>query len=88
MMMKVLAADVNQGYQDMSYWLVKEVNGRPILNMKELIAAMDDDTGGPFITLLSDDGQRIVLERESARVATKQILATYRIPADRSPDLQ
>jgi S1-C subfamily serine protease len=87
MMMKALAADANQGYQDLSYWIVKEVNGQPVLSLKDLISALEDEEDGTFITLVSEGGHRIVLDRKKARDATAQILKTYRIPADRSPDL-
>jgi S1-C subfamily serine protease len=88
MMMKVLAADANQGYQDLSYWIVKKVDGKPVLNMKELIAAIEDPAAPQFVSLTTDGGQRIVLDRAKARTATEGILKTYRIPADRSADLK
>ncbi|MFH0908950.1 MAG: trypsin-like peptidase domain-containing protein [bacterium] len=88
MVLKVLPADVNQGYHDIGNWIVEEAEGQHIHNMKELIAAIEEDTTNAFVTLKSNSGQIIVLDRKNAERAAPEILATYRVIDDRSPDLK
>jgi len=85
--LKTLAADVNQGYDQVSNWIVHTVDGRRIRNMRELIAAVERPDAGPFITFASESGHSLVLDRAEALASRDAILKTYRIPADRSSDL-
>lgn len=85
--LKVLAADVNQGYDQINNWVVTSVDGKRVHNMKELIAAVENPGGGEFITFSNEGGQIVVLDRAKAFTSRDEILQTYRIPADRSPDL-
>jgi S1-C subfamily serine protease len=86
--LKVLAADVNQGYHGMSNWVVETVDGQRVRNLMELIAAVEKGAGNEFITFGDKNGQVVVLDRRKAEAAHEGILNTYRIPADRSPDLK
>ncbi len=85
--LKVLAAPVNQGYQDLSNWIITEVNGRKVRNLRELVDLIETGTD-PFVTFKNTWGHQIVLDRARVAAAQAQILATYRIPEDRSPDLR
>ncbi len=85
--LKVLAADINQGYDGINNWIVTKVDGQRIHNMKELIAAVENPDGGEFLTFSNDAGQIVTLDRKNAIASRDQILHTYRIPSDRSPDL-
>jgi S1-C subfamily serine protease len=85
--LKVLAADVNQGYDQINNWIVQTVDGKRVRNMRELIAAVENPDGGEFVTFAGASGHALVLDRAKAREANARILQTYRIPADRSPDL-
>jgi S1-C subfamily serine protease len=84
---KVLAAPVNQGYQEAANWIVTEVDGGKIRNLKELVDLVEKDAD-PFVVFKNKWGHQIVLDRAKVRAAQPQILATYRIPEDRSPDLR
>ena len=84
--LKVLAADVNQGYQEFGNWLVSEVNGKKTRSLRELVDAIESETD-PFVVLKNKWGQQITLDRERARQSRDAILKTYRIDRDRSPDL-
>lgn len=84
--LKVLAADVNQGYHGLNNWVVETVDGQRIRNMKELIAAVEKGKGNEFLTLGDGAGQVLVLDRKKAESTQSDILNTYRIPVDRSPD--
>lgn len=85
--LKVLAADVNQGYDQINNWIVHTVDGKRIRTMRELIAAVEDPAGGEFVTFASESGNTLVLDRAKAIASRETILKTYRIPADRSADL-
>lgn len=84
---KVLAADVNQGYDQTSNWIVHTVDGTRVRTMRELIDAVEQPDGGEFVTFASESGHTLVLDRAKARASRDAILKTYRIPADRSADL-
>ena len=86
--LKVLAADVNQGYHGLSNWVVETVDGQRIRTMRELIAAVEKGAGNEFITFGDGSGQVLVLDRKKAEASTTDILNTYRIAADRSPDFK
>lgn len=83
---KVMADDVNIGYQHTAYAAVKSVNGENIANLKDLIAKIESITEG-FLELDLEDHRKIVLDITAARQATPIILERYRINADRSADL-
>ena len=86
--LKVLADEANQGYHDLNNWVVKTVDGNPIRSMKELIAAVKQGAGKEFVTFGDDNGRVVVLDRQKAESSQADLLNLYRIPADRSPDLQ
>jgi S1-C subfamily serine protease len=87
MVLKFLPADVNQGYHQIAYWIVEEVNGQKIHNMKELIERIEAEDGSEFVELKSANSNVIVLDRKLAKESHQQILDIYRIAADRSADL-
>ena len=87
LVLKVLAAPVNQGYQDTANWIVTEVDGKKIRNLKELVELVEKGAD-PFVVFKNKWGHQIVLDRAKAKAAQPQILATYRITEDRSPDLK
>ena len=85
--LRVLAADVNEGYHNVSSWTVESVNGLKVRNLRHLIELIEGAGQEPFMVLQNEWGQQLVLEREKAESAGPRILETYRIPKDRSPDL-
>ncbi|QHI69909.1 S1C family serine protease [Tichowtungia aerotolerans] len=86
--LRVLAADVNQGYQNENYWQIESVDGQKVRNLKQMISLIEAGAGNEFITFENTIGLEMVLDREKVRQEQPRILATYRIPADRSSDLQ
>lgn len=86
--LKVLAAPINQGYDSINNWIITRVDGKRVRTMKELIAAVEDVEGGTFLTLSNESGVSVVLNRADAIASRDTILQTYRIPSDRSDDLQ
>jgi len=87
-LLRVLPASVNDGYQNFAPWIVKKVNGKEIINMKDLVKTIENDESSQFIILENDTSQQIVLNREKVKQANPQILAIYKIREDRSLDLQ
>ncbi|OQA26408.1 MAG: Periplasmic pH-dependent serine endoprotease DegQ precursor [Verrucomicrobia bacterium ADurb.Bin345] len=87
LMLKILAADENQGYQDFSTWVVDLVDETPVTSLRHLVELVEKDSGSPFVTFGSRKGQQIVLDR--ARVGERQadLLKTYRVPEDRNLEI-
>jgi S1-C subfamily serine protease len=86
-LLKALAANVNQGYQNVNSWVVEKVNGEKIWNLNELIEKVESSLD-PYIVFEDKWGQQIVVDREKAENTHQEILETYRIPFDRSEDLR
>lgn len=84
---RVLAAEINDGYQDISFWIIHKVNGIRIKNMEELVSLIEEGTN-PYTILENKEGQKIILNNERARADNEQILSIYRIHSDRSDDLK
>jgi hypothetical protein len=85
-LLKALAADVNEGYQNVKSWVVDTVNGEKIWNLSDFVAkveAIQDD----YIILENKWDRQIVIDREMAKNTHQEILEIYRIPFDRSEDL-
>ena len=87
LVLKVLAADVNEGYHEISNWLVAKVNGTGVRNLRHLITLIEAGANRPFIEIEGNDGQVMVLDALAVADAHPSILELYRIAADRSPDL-
>lgn len=84
---KVLAHEVNQGYQDITDVIVLRVNGQAIGSIADLPGAFAKAQGGFHIVDL-DEGGRIILDAVAAEKAHQEILARYSVPTDRSEDLK
>lgn len=86
--LKVLAADVNQGYHGLNNWVVETVDGQRVRTLRELIAAVEKADAPEFVTFSNESGSVLVLDRAKATAAGPDILKTYRVPADRSQDVR
>lgn len=85
---QVLAADVNVGYEEIVNTQVLALNGRPVHDMRALVAAAEDESlDGDFIRLDLEYNQVVILKRRAAREAMPAILEQHCIAADRSEDL-
>ena len=85
--LKVLAADVNMGYHDISTWIVSEVNGKKIKDFTEFFQLVTQVTE-PYVVFKDERGFQIVLDQQKAEESREKILQTYHIEYDRSPDLR
>lgn len=85
--LRVLAADVNQGYQNENYWQIESVDGQKVRSLRQMISLIEADAQNEFVTFENTSGLRMILDREKVRQEQSKILATYRISSDRSADL-
>jgi hypothetical protein len=91
---KVLASDFNNGYDDLVNSRIRYVNGKRIHNLQELIHIVETGTRAetgteePFVAFTTVNDQTIAIDRKKAEAVQDEILATYRIGEDRSPDLK
>ncbi len=84
---KVLAHDINQGYQSMTDLIVTHVNGKRIGCLKDLADAFKLPVAG-YHTVRSYTGEVIVLDAKKVKKATEEILTRYGIERDRSLGLK
>ncbi len=84
---EILADEINQGYQNIRYQVVTGLNGKKIRNIRDLMTRLEEMKSG-FMELELQDHVKIVLDVNKCRAATERIMKRYRIPADRSKDLQ
>jgi len=85
-LLKALASDVNEGYQNVKSWIVDSVNGEKIWNLKDFVEKIENITDD-YIILKNESDQKIVIDRELAVNTHQEIMEIYRIPFDRSDDL-
>ncbi|MEM7396333.1 MAG: PDZ domain-containing protein, partial [Verrucomicrobiota bacterium] len=86
--LKVLAADVNEGYHKFTNWVVDKVNGERVTSMKDLVKKIESESDAPFVVISNEIDQKIVLNRRKVTDSTDRILQTYRIRSDRSENLK
>lgn len=85
---KVLAADVNEGYHDISNRIITEVDGKKINNLAELVDLAERENGNEFIEFKGPHGNVIILNRDKVVGNRDSILKNYKIMSDRSEDLK
>lgn len=87
----VLSDEVNAGYETQGNDVVREVNGRRITSMKDLVAAFEDNWDGDFHKIVlgrpESGPSYIVLSGKKVRERDQAILQRYKVPAKASPDL-
>jgi hypothetical protein len=84
--LKVLAADMNEGYHNVANWVITKVNDKPIRNLQDLINQVETNTNR-FTIFADGQGNKMVLDSEKEKVQEASILKTYRISQDRSFDM-
>ena len=85
-LLKNLAAEVNQGYQNVNSWVVESVNGQRIWNMHDLVRNIEDCQDS-FVILEDRWNNKVIIDKEKAALSHQGILDIYRILFDRSDDL-
>ncbi len=87
-LIRVLADDVNKGYHGYSSWAIDFVNGKKIRNLKGMVRQINATDNSDYIVFSDQYGRELVLNKKNALNAMPAILERYRIPSDRSDDLQ
>ncbi|KAL2227843.1 protease Do-like 10, mitochondrial [Sesamum indicum] len=83
---QVLMDDINTGYERLSDLQVKKVNGIEVDNLKHL-RQLVENSSRDNVRFDLDDDRVIVLNYNSAKMATTRILKRHRIPSAMSSDL-
>ena len=83
---RVLAAEVNVGYQKFGAAIVEKVNGKKIKDLKQLISIVEKTQKG-FIVFQLKNKTKIVFDVEKLKKSTAPIMNRYRVPRDRSINL-
>ncbi len=87
----VLPHEINKGYDKLTNLVVTRVNGRPLLDMKDLLEALEKPLDGYDVIDIDEHewfGSTIVVDANKTKQATKEIMDTFKIPTDRSKDLK
>jgi S1-C subfamily serine protease len=78
----MLPAEVNTGYEDLQNELVTTVNGDSVNCFSQFVELVDGNSD-PFLELTTNLGSVIVLDREQAIAANREIMDRYGITRDR-----
>ncbi len=83
----ILATDTNKGYHDISQRVIKAVDGKPYLNFKDFYDKVNA-SANMYISFEDSYRNQFLVHRQKAIDNHTKTLQTYRVPQDRSPDLQ
>jgi len=86
-LIKVLTADLNNGYADFINERIVRVNGRRFANLQEMVRLIEGTSEEPFVVFENEKGTRMSLERNRVAAEQPEILRTYDIARDRSGNL-
>ena len=78
----VLPSEVNTGYQSVRNEIVSSVDGESVIGFEHLIELLEG-AEGDFVTLRTNLGNMIILDRLEALASNDEIMTRYGIPADR-----
>ncbi|MCD6093441.1 MAG: trypsin-like peptidase domain-containing protein [Candidatus Omnitrophica bacterium] len=84
---KVLADEINVDYEWLEDEVISRVNGKKISTMKDLVQAVEENTGKYDVFIVEGTGRQIVLNKDGLSEANRRILERYKINSDRSEDL-
>lgn len=81
----VMPDPYNRGYEDSQQLIVDTVNGQPIANLRDLVAALKAPSGEFHRIVFFEDHplRSIVLDAGTMALATVRVLERYRVPEDR-----
>ena len=84
LMTNVLPNEINVGYHDLSDEIITGLNGTPIYRLQQMIAIIEAAPDDAFLSFETKKKRRIIIRKSEARKKNAEILARYRISADRS----
>jgi S1-C subfamily serine protease len=80
----LLANELTRGYEDLEDEIVYAVDDHPIRDLAHLSDLLDRGTGD-LVTITTERGGFVVLDRMQARTLTPEVLRRYQVGGDRSP---
>jgi S1-C subfamily serine protease len=83
----VLSAEVNTGYEDLSWTVVRQVDGRDVNGLADVVRLVERPDGTPFVVFGLSEGRRVTVDRARAAATGPEVLARYQVASDRSPGL-
>ncbi|MCK6459432.1 MAG: serine protease [Planctomycetes bacterium] len=83
----ILPDEINVGYTGFEDSVVREVNGKRVGSLRDLVAILEGNDHEVHRIVFEDSDAEIVLSKENLGARSKGILERYRVPADRSADL-
>ena len=84
LMTNVLPNEINVGYHDLSDEIITSLNGTPVYRLQQMIDMIDAAPDNAFLSFETRKKRRIIIPKNEAREKNAEILARYRISADRS----
>jgi S1-C subfamily serine protease len=82
----VLPGPNTLGYENLSFEVVEEVNGRPVKSLADLAAAVDSPTDAFHRIKLAEDPGLVILDVEGSKAEEERIKRDYRLPSMRRLD--
>ena len=82
----VLPGPNTVGYENLSYEVVEEVNGRPIKSLADVAAAVDNPADKFHHIKLAEDPGLVILDVEGSKAEEERIKRDYRLPSLRQLD--
>jgi hypothetical protein len=79
LLVQVLPDDSNNGYHSMSFDIVKTVNGIPLKSIRELDSAFQDSEKVRFISLQTESGTEIVIDKLNLKEIDEKIQKKFGI---------
>jgi S1-C subfamily serine protease len=83
----ILATDINKGYHDISQRIIQAIDGKPYLNFEDFYATIKTSTN-TYISFEDSYHNQFLVNRQKAIDNHEKTLKMYRVPQDKSPDLQ
>jgi S1-C subfamily serine protease len=77
----VLPGPNTLGYENLSYEVVEEVNGRPIKSLADLATAVDNPSDEFHRIKLTEDPGLVILDVEGSKAEEERIKRDYRLPS-------
>jgi S1-C subfamily serine protease len=87
LLVDVLSAEVNTGYEDLGWQVVRDVDGQGVSSLVDLVRRVERPGAGSLVAFGVGEGVRVTLDRERAGATGREVLARYEVAADRSPRL-
>ena len=86
-LIKVLADEINVGYEGLENQVISYANGRKVSRMKDLVEALEEHKGRYHI-IIDEQAHKIVLDKKKVAENSQRILEKFKIDSDRSQDLR